>query len=104
NNTVTLSWVVLDSNTGTSTLGQSIYAGSNWNTNNTIQTDSNPTPPDQIDNIISSATTSSDVGSNSIFSVSHQKAKEQDGKVTFTITRQGDTNTSKTLTYRTVDI
>jgi hypothetical protein len=96
--------VVLDSNTGTSTLGQSIYAGSNWNTNNTIQTDSNPTPPDQIDNIISSATTSSDVGSNSIFSVSHQKAKEQDGKVTFTITRQGDTNTSKTLTYRTVDI
>lgn len=104
NNTVTLSWVVLDSTTGTSNLGQSTYNGSNWNTSNTIQTVSSPTPPEQIDNIISGSTTSSDVPSNSIFSVSHQKAKEQDGKVTFTITRQGDTNTSKTLTYRTVDI
>ncbi|MBE5231641.1 MAG: FG-GAP repeat protein [Microcystis aeruginosa PMC 728.11] len=102
NNSITLGWVVLDSTTGTSSLGQSIYNGNNWNTANSIQTDSNPTPPDQIDNIISNPTTGST--SNSLFSVSHKTVKENEGKVTFTITREGDINTSKTLNYRTVDI
>ncbi|NCS23010.1 MAG: hypothetical protein GPI96_00165 [Microcystis aeruginosa BS13-02] len=102
NNSITLGWVVLDSTTGTSSLGQSIYNGNNWNTANSIQTDSNPTPPDQIDNIISNPTTGST--SNSVFSVSHKTVKENEGKVTFTITREGDINTSKTLNYRTVDI
>ncbi|MBE8993954.1 FG-GAP-like repeat-containing protein [Microcystis aeruginosa] len=106
NNSITLGWVVLDSTTGTSSLGQSIYNGNNWNTANSIQTDSNPTPPEQIDNIISNPTTGST--SNSVFSVSHktvkETVKENEGKVTFTITREGDINTSKTLNYRTVDI
>ncbi|MCA2603281.1 MAG: FG-GAP repeat protein, partial [Microcystis sp. M29BS1] len=102
NNSITLGWIVLDSTTGTSSLGQSIYNGNNWNTANSIQTDSNPTPPDQIDNIISNPTTGST--SNSVFSVSHKTVKENEGKVTFTITREGDINTSKTLNYRTVDI
>ncbi|MDT3674005.1 FG-GAP-like repeat-containing protein [Microcystis wesenbergii] len=102
NNAVTLNWVVLDSQTGTSSLGQSIYNGNNWSTANSIQTDSNPAPPDQIDNIISNSTTGST--SNSIFSVSHKTVKENEGKVTFTITRTGDINTSKTLNYHTVDI
>ena len=102
NNAVTLNWVVLDSQTGTSSLGQSIYNGNNWSTANSIQTDSNPTPPDQIDNIISNPTTGST--SNSVFSVSHKTVKENEGKVTFTITRTGDINTSKTLNYHTVDI
>ncbi|OPF16167.1 hypothetical protein B1L04_24130 [Microcystis aeruginosa KW] len=102
NNGITLGWVVLDSTTGTSSLGQSIYNGNNWSTANSIQTDSNPTPPDQIDNIISNPTTGST--SNSVFSVSHKTVKENEGKVTFTITRTGDINTSKTLNYHTVDI
>ncbi|MCZ8190006.1 MAG: FG-GAP-like repeat-containing protein [Microcystis sp. LE19-338.1B] len=102
NNSITLGWVVLDSTTGTSSLGQSIYNGNNWSPANSIQTDSNPTPPEQIDNIISNPTTGST--SNSVFSVSHKTVKENEGKVTFTITREGDINTSKTLNYRTVDI
>ncbi|NCR55344.1 MAG: hypothetical protein GPJ10_18775 [Microcystis aeruginosa L211-07] len=102
NNSITLGWVVLDSTTGTSSLGQSIYNGKNWSPANSIQTDSNPTPPEQIDNIISNPTTGST--SNSVFSVSHKTVKENEGKVTFTITRESDINTSKTLNYRTVDI
>jgi len=102
NNSITLGWVVLDSTTGTSSLGQSIYNGNNWSPANSIQTDSNPTPPEQIDNIISNPTTGST--SNSVFSVGHKTVKENEGKVTFTINREGDINTSKTLNYRTVDI
>ncbi len=36
--------------------------------------------------------------------MSHKTVKENEGKVTFTITRTGDINTSKTLNYHTVDI
>jgi hypothetical protein len=95
-NSITLSWSVTDTQTSTSTLGQSIYNGQSWNTQS-FQTAQNPSFPSQIDNVITQNTVSG-------YTVQNPSAKESDGKVVFTITRQGDTSTAKTLNYRTVDI
>lgn len=95
-NSITLSWSVTNAQTSTSTLGQSIYNGQFWNTQS-FQTAQNPSLPSQIDNVITQNTVSG-------YTVQNPSAKESEGKVVFTITRQGDISTAKTLSYRTVDI
>jgi hypothetical protein len=97
-NSITLSWSVTNAQTSTSTLGQSIYNDNNpsWNTQS-FQTAQNPSLPSQIDNVITQNTAEG-------YTVQNPSAKESDGKVIFTITRQGDISTAKTLSYRTVDI
>jgi probable HAF family extracellular repeat protein len=95
---IILSWQVTNGLTSTSTLYQSVYTNNSGWSKSIINTYSNPTPPSEVNNVIGAANSSGN------FTVFDAIAKKSDGRITFTITRSGDTSKAQTLRYHTEDI
>ncbi|WP_295585388.1 FG-GAP-like repeat-containing protein [uncultured Lamprocystis sp.] len=109
-NQVIVSFALTDSESGGTFLQQAVYSPAasgdtgSWSGTATLTTLSAPLPPAVIDNIITAQTQASDAATRSTFAVTDRVAREDDGSVTFTITRTGNLSTGKTLRYRTVDL